>query len=127
MQHGLLHLGEAAGDLPKDEHDFCDPLIAGETQGCGGGGEGVVFLGGEVVRQGLGLSSVHPVGDLIGSGEVVGTGDDLLQPHLGGKRVPPIEIVEAHVGAVGDAGECVIDRLARHDLGEACLGDGHAG
>ena len=62
MDHGLLHLGEAAGDLPKDEHDVRDPLVAGEAQTRGGGGQGVVLLGGEVVRQCLRLSAVYPIG-----------------------------------------------------------------
>ena len=102
-------------------------LVGSEAQGGGGGGEGVVLLGGQIVRQRLRLTAVHPVGDLVGAREIIGSGDDFAQPNLGGQSIAPVEVVQPDVGAVGDAGEGVVHGLARHGLGGSGLGDGHAG
>ena len=124
---GLLHLGEASGGLPEDEHHFRHPLIGCEAQGGGGCLQGVVSAGGQVVRQRPVLAAVHPVGDLIHAGEVVGAGDDGVQPHLCWEGVPPIEGLEHDIGIVGDAGQDIVHRLACHGLPGSGLGDGHPG
>ena len=124
---GLLHLSEASGGLPEHEHHFRHPLIGREAQGGGGCLQGVVLLRTQVVRQRPVLAAVHPVGDLIHAGEVVGAGDDGVQPHLGGEGVAPVEGLEHDVGIVGDAGQHIVHRLARHGLLGSGLGDGHPG
>ena len=59
---------------------------------------------------------------------VVGTGDDLVQPHrLDGQGVPPVEAGERGGGIVGDVREIIADLLAGHDLGVAGLLDGDVG
>ena len=123
----LFYLGKASRGLSKDEHDLCDPFIAGKAQ-CGGrGSQGVVLAGGQVVCQGPILATVHTVGDLIGAGEVIGSGDHRIQPHLCGKGIAPIKTIQPDIGCVGNPRECVAHRLARHDLLGAGFGNGHAG
>ena len=127
MEVRLFYLGKASRGLSKDEHDLCDPFIAGKAQ-CGGrGSQGVVLAGGQVVCQGPILATVHTVGDLIGAGEVIGSGDHRIQPHLCGKGIAPIKTIQPDIGCVGNPRECVAHRLARHDLLGAGFGNGHAG
>ena len=83
----------------------------------GGAGclQGVVLLRTQVVRQGPVLAAVHPVGDLIHAGEVVGAGDDGVQPHLRGEGIPPVEGLEHDVGIVGDAGQHIVKKSADYN------------
>ena len=124
---GLLHLSEASGGLPEHEHHFRHPLIGCEAQSGRGCLQGIVLLCTQIVRQRPVLAAVHPVGDLIHAGEIVGPGDDGVQPHLGGKRIPPIKIVQTDIGIIGYAGQHIVHRLASHGLPGAALGDRHAG
>ena len=124
---GLLHLSEASGGLPEHEHHFRHPLIGCEAQSGRGCLQGIVLLCTQVVRQRPVLAAVHPVGDLIHAGEVVGSGDDGVQPHLGGEGVAPVEGLEHDVGIIGDAGQHIVQRLAHRGFLGSGLGDGHAG
>ena len=113
--------------MAKHKHDLRHTLIGGEAQGCGGCGQGIGLAGTQIIRQGAILPAVHTIGDLIGAGEVIGSGDHSVQPYLGGDGIPPIETVQPDIGSIGDAGEGVAHRLAAHDLLGAGFCDGHAG
>ena len=82
-----LHLPEVAGHHAEHHHELSDVLVVRQAQGGGGSRDDLVLLGAQVVRQGpvLVAAEVGLVDDLVAAPNVVGTGDDLVQPDRGGQ------------------------------------------
>lgn len=124
-----FHLPEVGGHDAEDKHDFRDILAGGQAQGRGGRRNNGVLHGAYiVVNDPVGLSAeVGLVDDFVIALDIVGSGNDLIQPQGGGQGVPPVEEGEGGGGIVGDAGEVIADSLSRHDLGVAPFVDGDIG
>ena len=114
---------EVGGHYPEHHHEFGDDLVGGQPQSCGGGIQHIVLLGAQViVHCPVVLIQVGLVNYFVISRDIVGSGDDLIQPYrLSGQRVPPIEGGQAGGRVVADAREIIADLLAGHDLGIACF------
>ncbi len=84
---GRFHLPEVGRYDAEDEHDLCDILIGGKTESRGRRRQDGVSGCAQIVRDDtVGLAAeVRLVDDLVAALDVIGAGDDFVQPQGGGQ------------------------------------------